>query len=317
MPSQRPRRIDGPVPQPSATQRKLDVFQVRLKILIQQPSAFKRRAPDQRGRQRHETDWTLLDLAADARAPTPTKAAEWAVPKYSELIDQTAKLSDRLRVGLRRALESHRSALRAASRGLPRAQDLVALPRQRFDSTHQRLGRALSANSGAHARRLAKVAPRLQGRLLQQRLEASDKRLHLAWHRGANALGRFAGARRSRFERLSGRLGPQLVLNRLDRWRALLDARGNMLASLSYQSVLRRGFALVRDAAGRAVRQAAGLAHGSALDIEFADGRVSAQTLSGVDTGQGAAPASATPAMPRSPATKKPAPGGGSQGSLF
>ena len=263
----------------------------------------------------HETDWTLIDLAADARAPTPTKAAEWAVPKYSELVDQSAKLSDRLRVGLRRALEAHRSALRSASRGLPRPQDLVALPRQRFDSVSQRLGRALSANSGAHARRFSRIAPRLQVRLLHQKLDAADKRLHLAWQRGAGALGRVAATRRTRLERASARLTPRLVQTRLDRWRALLVAQGNMLASLSYQSVLRRGFALVRDAEGRAVRQAAGLAAGVRLDIELADGHIAAETV-----GAGAPPASSGPVRPPSakpPAPRKPAVAGGSQGSLF
>ncbi|HRK19715.1 MAG TPA: exodeoxyribonuclease VII large subunit, partial [Hyphomicrobiaceae bacterium] len=66
----------------------------------------------------HETDWTLIDLAADARAPTPTKAAEWAVPKYSELLEQSRALGERLRVGLRRGLEHHRQSYRAAARGL-------------------------------------------------------------------------------------------------------------------------------------------------------------------------------------------------------
>ena len=264
----------------------------------------------------HETDWTLIDLAADARAPTPTKAAEWAVPKYSELVDQTAKLSDRLRVGLRRALEGARSALKAAQRGLPRPQDLVALPRQRFDSVSQRLGRGLTANSSAHAQRLGRVAPRLQVRLLQQRIEAADKRLHLVWQRGSGALGRVAGARRTRLERISGRLTPRLVLNRLDRWRAALEAQGNMLASLSYQSVLKRGFALVRDAEGRAVRLAAGLGAGQRLDIEWADGHVAAETVAA-----GAAPvAKSEPSRAssvRPSAAKKPVQGGGSQGSLF
>ncbi len=263
----------------------------------------------------HETDWTLIDLAADARAPTPTKAAEWAVPKYSELLDQAAKLSDRLRVGLRRALEGHRSALRAAQRGLPRAQDLVALPRQRFDAVQQRLGRGLSANTAAHAQTLAKIAPRLQVRLLQQRVETADKRLHLAWQRGSNALGRAAGTRRTRFERVAGRLAPRLVLQRLDRWRNLLDAQGNLLGSLSYQSVLRRGFALVRDAEGRAVRQMSDLTEGAHLDIEFGDGHIAVQTL----TAGGKAPTglpTAKPAVTRAGA-KKTTQRGGSQGSLF
>ena len=261
----------------------------------------------------HETDWTFIDLAADARAPTPTKAAEWAVPKFSELIDTAAKFSDRLRVSLRRGLEAHRNALRAAQRGLPRPHDLIALPRQRFDSIGQRLGRALTANTSAHHQRLGRIAPRLQVRLLQQRVEAADKRLNMAIQRGGNALGRVAGARRTRLERVSGRLAPRLVLVRLDRWRAALNAQGNMLASLSYQSVLRRGFALVRDADGRAVRSAGAIEVGTVLDIELADGHLPVETL---PAGAEPKPARAAAAS-KPPATKKSAPGGGSQGSLF
>ena len=98
----------------------------------------------------HETDWTLIDLVADARAPTPTKAAEWAVPKYGELTEQTGKFGVRLKTAAHRALDGMRTHLRAAARGLPRRQDLVALPRQRFDAIERRLGRALLANARAH-----------------------------------------------------------------------------------------------------------------------------------------------------------------------
>jgi len=62
----------------------------------------------------HETDWTLIDLAADARAPTPTKAAEWAVPRYSELLEQIGKLGLRLGTSAHRALDGMRAHLRAA-----------------------------------------------------------------------------------------------------------------------------------------------------------------------------------------------------------
>ena len=82
----------------------------------------------------HETDWTLIDLVADARAPTPTKAAEWAVPKYADLIQQLLDLGNRRAQAMRRALEGKRTELKAASRGLPKLEDLVSLPRQRFDS---------------------------------------------------------------------------------------------------------------------------------------------------------------------------------------
>jgi exodeoxyribonuclease VII large subunit len=267
----------------------------------------------------HETDWTLIDLVADARAPTPTKAAEWAVPKYSELIDQTAKFADRLRVGLHRRLEHARSDLRAASRGLPRLEDLIALPRQRFDAASQRLGRALSANTDAHAKQLARVAPRLQVRLLSQRIERAGERLERATVRGGGALERVASQRRTRLERTSGRLAPQLLLNRIARARDRVTSSAQMLQSLSYQSVLRRGFALVRNEAGDAVRAASAIAPGSRLTIEFADGEVAA-TADGARTASDPTP---TPARivsgqlnPR-PKPKLPSKGGGSQGSLF
>jgi exodeoxyribonuclease VII large subunit len=93
-----------------------------------------------------------------------------------------------------------------------------------------------------------------------------------------------------------------------------------MLASLSYQSVLRRGFALVRDADGRAIRQAHGLAAGVRLDIELADGHIAVETLEpGVSTATPEASAAGRPRpTARAAAPRKPtAANGGSQGSLF
>jgi exodeoxyribonuclease VII large subunit len=270
----------------------------------------------------HETDWTLIDLVADSRAPTPTKAAEWAVPKYSDLIDQTSKLADRLRVGLHRRLEHARSDLRAASRGLPRLEDLIALPRQRFDAASQRLARALLANTDAHAKQLARVAPRLQLRLLSQRIERARERLDRAIVRGGSALERVASQRRTRLERTSGRLAPQLILNRIARARDRVAASGQMLQSLSYQSVLRRGFALVRNESGDAIRAASAIATGVHLTIEFADGHVSA-TTTGAGTPSSTpqtpphAPTSSSPTATQRTKPRAPVKDTGSQGSLF
>ena len=271
----------------------------------------------------HETDWTLIDLVADARAPTPTKAAEWAVPKYSELMDQSAKFGDRLRVSLRRRLEGARNEFRAVARGLPKLQDLVAMPRQRFDTAAMRLGRALSANTQAHARRFARVDTLLQPKMLSLRIERSTQALDQRWQRARHAIGRIAATRRTRLERASGRLAPQLLSNRIARWRSELSGRASLLASLSYQSVLQRGFALVRDADGRALRQAAAIAPGQALRIEFADGAVDAEAKGPRDADQPTKSTAHAPLAVRSTPKRQGTPvkgssaSGGGQGSLF
>ena len=282
----------------------------------------------------HETDWTLIDLAADARAPTPTKAAEWAVPKYAELIEQSGKLDLRLKTAARRLLDATRAHLRAAVRGLPRRQDVLALPRQRYDAVERRLGRALLANARAHERRLVRVASRLTPQLLHVRLGRTRDRLEALGRRAAAFLARSTGPRRVRLERVAGRLTPQLiagpvarrmervgllearlrqgVLNAVGRHRRHLDGSAKLLASLSYQGVLKRGFALVRDAQGASVRSARQVAPGQSLDIELGDGHVGVRV-----------------AGPRQPEARAPAPGRhgehskskagtpGDQGSLF
>ena len=287
----------------------------------------------------HETDWTLVDLAADARAPTPTKAAEWAVPKLGDLLERSDDLGRRLRSCTRRRLEEARAHLRAASRGLPRREDLLALPRQRFDAAEKRLGRALFANTQAHAKRLARVGPRLQPRLLSQRLERCRNYLDRVEARARDALGRGTTARRARLERLAGRLQPTRLADRLGRAAERLDglarrarqalggqvaarrryliSQEQMLAALSYQGVLRRGFALIRDDAGRAMRSAAAIVPGAQLSIELSDGRVAARAEGSISAPAPAASAAetTTPRPTRTGSRTKRDPG--SQGSLF
>jgi len=282
----------------------------------------------------HETDWTLIDLAADARAPTPTKAAEWAVPRYSELLEQTGKLGLRLGIAARRALDGMRAHLRAATRGLPRRGDLLALPRQRFDAVDRRLGRGLLANTRAHGMRLARCGSRLHPRLLESRLANTRHRLDALGRRAEASLARRIAPRRTRLERVAGRLGPQPIVARIARatervevlaararqsvlarvagHRRHLDGCGKLLASLSYHGVLQRGYALVRDGDGRTLRSAAQVASGQLIDIELADGHVGAQALSGAAR-EDPKPQPPARAAPRT----KSGPQGGGQGSLF
>jgi len=286
----------------------------------------------------HETDWTLIDLAADARAPTPTKAAEWAVPKYAELIEQSGKFALRLQTAAHRVLDAMRVHLRAAVRGLPRRQDLLALPRQRYDAIERRLGRALLENARAHERRLVRVASRLMPQLLHVRLDRTRERLASLAQRAAGSLTRSTGPRRVRLERVAGRLAPQMIggrvtrsmervdvlqarlrqgmLNGVGRHRRHLDGCAKLLSSLSYQGVLRRGFALVRDAQGMSVRSARQVTAGQNLDIELSDGHVGAQVIETGKSGERTQPPS--PVRRGEPErTKTKAGSRGDQGSLF
>jgi len=242
----------------------------------------------------HETDWTLIDLVADARAPTPTKAAEWAVPKFAELAESTDKFGLRLTSAARRSLQSARTHLKAAARGLPRLEDIVAMPRQRFDACEKRLARALLANTRAHHTRYVRTASRLRPGPIRQRISVCGER--------ASAL--------------QARVG-QALLNRLAARRRQLESAGKLLASLSYQGVLQRGFVLVRDVDGRMVREAAAVHAGDALELEFRDGRVDAETRSvraGGDKGRG----QAAPAAEQNPQVRRTRrQRGGGQGSLF
>ncbi len=95
----------------------------------------------------HETDWTLIDHAADWRAPTPTAAAERAVPVRAELMAYVADLAARHHRATSRAMDERRTRVMAAGRGLPRPDDLLALARQRFDNAAGRLGQRLRALS--------------------------------------------------------------------------------------------------------------------------------------------------------------------------
>ena len=201
----------------------------------------------------HETDWTIIDLVADWRAPTPTAAAERAVPVRADLLISVTTFGLRAASTLRRALKSQRDRFLAATRGLPRKANILDLPRQRFDSASARLPRALLANARAHHSRFERCASRLRPHIVA----------------------RAAAAGRDRLIRLD-RSGEHAVAAMLARSRSRIDGQAKLLQSLGYHNVLARGFSLVRDVDGEMVRHASAVTGGAALDIEFADGHVSA-----------------------------------------
>jgi exodeoxyribonuclease VII large subunit len=285
----------------------------------------------------HETDVTLIDFAADKRAPTPSAAAEMAVPVRAELIMQLDDMARRVLASWRRGNEARRTELRAAVRALPSAEQLLALPRQRLDHAAGRLPRALIANAQSHHTRFSRIGGRFGPQLLRARMTRGRElvaalaerarradavvrrqrreRLSVATLRLQAGVRANADAHRTRIARARERM---LTLSaRAERaMRALLhdQARavercGQLLGALSHRAVLARGFALVRDLDGRPLRTAATVTPGLLIDIEFSDARVRAQA-EGASEPVPAPPASA-------PKPRRGGGGGPGQGTLF
>ncbi len=245
----------------------------------------------------HETDTTLIDHAADQRAPTPTAAAELAVPVRAELGQRLRQLDQRLFHGTGRELRQLGQRVIGLARGLPDPMALLGQASQRLDDLAERLPHGLRSRSERARRELegagARLGPPVRA-LLRQRESG------LAALSGRLTLGE-VGARLPRHARGLAELGDRqrhAVGRRLADASARLQAQASLLASLSYRGVLERGFALVRDEQGRLVDGAARARSLAALELEFHDGRVRAAVAPG-------------PRLPR------PAPPAGEQGRLL
>ena len=230
----------------------------------------------------HETDYTLIDHAADRRAPTPTAAAEIAVPVRSELIAEVVDYARRQSGAWRRAMERRYRELQSATRALPGPEEILAIPRQRFDNASERLPRALHANAHIHHVRFSRVAARLSPQMVGQYVDRRRERLAGISARLATAMRSYRDTHHARIERQRERLtsfserAARAFHILLGRRVARAQRAGELLAAYSYRGVLNRGFALVRDMTGRPVRIAAAVKSGMRLDIEFTDGRVEA-----------------------------------------
>lgn len=213
----------------------------------------------------HETDTSLCDYAADLRAPTPSAAAEMAVPVRLDLAERLAGADMRLTGGLRRLVQRAGERLTNLARLMPAAQDLVAQRQQRADDLADKLRRGLErradlariAFAGAHAR----LSPALLRRLLERQAD------------------RLAALR----------LTSLPIMRRIADGRGRLDGLERLLASLHPEAPLARGFARVTAKDGKTLGTSKAARAAGDVTIHFADGNVAA-TIGGTAAGPIAKP---------------------------
>jgi len=249
----------------------------------------------------HETDTTLIDHAADMRAPTPTAAAEMAVPVRLDLIAQTDLAGARLARALAQGLSLRRQRAQDLARALPRLDALAAPQRQRFDLWAERLGRALLAPATLKRERLRQIEARIRPDALGRLTADLGARAGERAARLLPALARLQGECRRGLDLWAGRLVPALarvqtdaarrnaegrhqleaLLQRLEaappaRLAALrerLEARDRLRQTLGHHETLRRGYAVVRGD-GAVVTSKARAEVAQAIEIEFHDGKL-------------------------------------------
>jgi exodeoxyribonuclease VII large subunit len=203
----------------------------------------------------HETDTTLIDHASDRRAPTPTAAAEIAVPVRLDLLADLAGRSARLAGGLARWLEGRRLHLAGLSRGLPDPQDLIGNAAQRLDDRAERLRLAAETHLRSARQRLDLARSRLRPAVLAAEIARTRARLGEVGARLDEAAWRLIARDREAVDNFAGRLATH---------------------SERHESLLARGYVVVRDGDSRVLTEAAAVTLGAPLDLEFYDGRVAA-----------------------------------------
>lgn len=203
----------------------------------------------------HETDTTLADFAADLRAPTPTAAAEIAVPVREDLYAQLADLAVRKRKCALRPVALGRERLEARAQRLPKPDAILAAKAQQLDDLADRLRRGLGEQIVRARLALQQDAGRLSAPLLSARVRHERQRLD------------------------SLRLHPARVTARIAAGSERLAALSRLAQSLHPDKPLARGYVRVTAADGRTLVSKAEAAREAALTLRFGDGTLEVTPL--------------------------------------
>tara|TARA_R110000787_G_scaffold43688_4_gene107077 strand:- start:35816 stop:37252 length:1437 start_codon:yes stop_codon:yes gene_type:complete len=224
----------------------------------------------------HETDTTLIDFASDQRAPTPTAAAEIAVPVRSELIAYIDDQERRIKRSLNRSLSDKRERLAGLSRGLRDPASLIAEKIQHLDHLESRLRQSVSGNLNFKKQQFSGAVAKLRPQLLTRPLAQYEDRLN----------------------QLDRQMTRNLTVKK-DRAGDRLEATVRLLESLSFRRVLKRGYSIVWDEAGKPISSVGDATAGRMVEVEFSDGKAAAIFQSGAGGKTASAPKKAP--KPKSP----------------
>jgi len=221
----------------------------------------------------HETDTTLIDFVSDRRAPTPSAAAEIAVPVRMDLLTWLDGQSSRLVRALTGTVNQRGQRLRDLSRAVPRADRLLDGPRQRLDTWADKLPAALVRTVQLRQVRLSNSGGALRPGLLRRAVKSDARRLRdTAARLNLHALRSDLRRRASDLENITQRLHVAAQRQTWD-WRKRLDAIERLRETLGYEATLARGYVVVRGD-GQVQTRKAGAEKASALELQFADGRL-------------------------------------------
>jgi exodeoxyribonuclease VII large subunit len=232
----------------------------------------------------HETDTTLIDFASDRRAPTPTAAAEMAVPVRADLIAETAQLGHRMARAASRQIAEQRLMVDGLGRGLPDPVRLIQDKIQQLDHWVERRDNAQRGFFDRKRDALSALAGRL--RTPRDQIAAMGSALGYAVSHLATCVNAALERSGRRLDNAGAGLKPKLLKDLLERRTDALASLGALLDSYSYEHVLQRGFALVRDQNDEPLTSVAALSPGLSVALQFHDGRAHAT----IDGGSGTTP---------------------------